>query len=225
MNYISYAEGNCAKDCFDFLSKLMRLESMDFDMRVNNVFFSAKPGYFFEPAKVDTALSACNEYINLLLHERNLLATAEISLCYISGCCTRLACHIKVNDYSSVEAAFGYYKKRLEEKIKTTFDKYEIKTAGEWSTELVDVCHDKYYGTGVTMCISVPLCDERLDYGYVSNRAISVESEFRDELSRSVLTEIYNLAKKETIAIESRIAGIGYNYKKYFYAICFVVGV
>lgn len=225
MNYISYAEGNCAKDCFDFLSKLMRLESMNFDMMVNNVFFSAKPGYFFDPAKVDIALSACNEHLKLLLNERNLLATADISLCFISGCCTTLACHIKVNDYSSAKTSFDSRKEFLERKIKSIFDKYEIKTAGEWSTELVDVNYAKYWGIGAKVCISVPLSDERLDYGYIYYGASGVKSDFRDELSRTLLGELLELSKKDKFAVVSSIAGIGYHSKKYFYAVCSLVGV
>ena len=220
-----YTAYNCAEDCYNFLSKLMRLESMDFDNGVNSVFFSAKPGYYFDPDKVGIALSACNEHINLLLHERNLVAAAEISLCFISGCCTRLACDIKVNDYSSAKNSFDNRKMYLERKIKGIFDKYAIKTAGKWSTELVDVDYDKYWGICVKVCISVPLSDERLDYGYINYGASGVKSDFRDELSRTLLGELLELSKKDKFAIESRIAGIGYNYKKYFYAVCSLVGI
>lgn len=223
MGFIGYTESECAKDCYEFLSKLMRLDGMYYDHMVKVAWFSAKAGYFFDMDKVKMMVNVCNDYINLLVHKRQLLVTVEVSLGSMSVTCTRFSLWIKVNDYSSVENLYNRFKTSLETKVKDIFTKYGVMTATDWSNELVGVWYDKYYGIGAEVCISVPLCDERLNYGYINNRASSAGTEFRDELSRSILTELYDFAKKERFTIESRIAGIGYNSKKHFYADCVLI--
>ena len=216
-----YTEMDCARDSQEFLSKLMCIDSMKFYDRGNHVYFSAKAGYFFNKDKVEMALKACNEYINLLLHEKNLLTTAEVTPVPITGCSTQLVCRIQVTDYNAAKHTFEYKKKCLEEKVKGIFNKYGVMTSRAWSTELVDVSYDTYLGVGAKICITVPLEDTRLNYGYINT--IGSKTEFSDELSCSLLSELYEYTKKESIATVSSITGIGYEQKKYFYATCLLI--